>query len=170
MDGRMDGWMDGWIAILRPLKQSVISGRWFGDNEWLYAMEPCLRLKRSPPQAGLKSETDRSAGQRLTHRATGSPYRAFSHVVLFKYMLGCVCQCCYVDGNHLGPAIQSIVSLTSSFTGQLVKCFTTLLLNTLIFLVEKIKAAFAIAKASHIFSTKNIGKFQILTFEILTYR
>ena len=27
--------------------------------------------------------------------------------------------------------------------------------------------AFCIAKASHIFSEKNIGKFQILTFEIL---
>ena len=30
-----------------------------------------------------------------------------------------------IDKN-LGPIVQSIVSLTSSLTGQLVKCFTTL--------------------------------------------
>ena len=27
--------------------------------------------------------------------------------------------------THLGPVVQSIVSLTSSLRGQLVKCFTT---------------------------------------------
>ena len=30
------------------------------------------------------------------------------------------------------------------------------------------REAFALPKASHIFSTKHIGKFKILTFEILT--
>ena len=30
------------------------------------------------------------------------------------------------DIFHLGPVVQSIVSLTSSLRGQLVKCFTTL--------------------------------------------
>ena len=52
----------------------------------------------------------------------------------------------------------------SSLRDQLVKCFTALLPNTPIFFVEKC------AKASHIFSTKNIGVFEILTFEILTTR
>ena len=33
---------------------SVISGRWAGDNERLCAMEPRLRLSKSPSQAGLK--------------------------------------------------------------------------------------------------------------------
>ena len=66
--------------------------------------------------------------------------------------------------HNLAPVVQSIVSLTSSLRGQLIKCFTTLLPNTLIFFVEKMREAFA----SHIFSTKNIGIFQILTFEILT--
>ena len=66
--------------------------------------------------------------------------------------------------RFLGPVVQSIVSLTSSLRGQLVKCFTTLLLSTLIFFVEKMR------KASHIFSAKNIGIFQILMFEILTKR
>ena len=57
-----------------------------------------------------------------------------------------------------GPAtvVQSIVSVMSSLRGQLVKCFRTLLPNTLIFFVEKI------------FATKNIGKFQKLMFEILS--
>ena len=40
-----------------------------------------------------------------------------------------------------------------------VKCFMTLLPNTLIFFVEKIR--------EHIFSAKNNDIFQILTFEIL---
>ena len=43
-----------------------------------------------------------------------------------------------------------------------VKCFTTLYPNTLKFFVEKMR------EAPHIFSTKNISKFQILMFEILT--
>ena len=45
--------------------------------------------------------------------------------------------------TFLGPVLQSIVSLTSSLRGQLVKCFNTLLLNTLIFFVEKMREAFA---------------------------
>ena len=46
---------------------SVISGRWVGDYERLCAMEPRLRLKRPPDQAGLKPGTARSAGKHLTH-------------------------------------------------------------------------------------------------------
>ena len=33
---------------------------------WLYAMESRLRLRRSPPQAGLDSGIARSAGHHLT--------------------------------------------------------------------------------------------------------
>ena len=41
--------------------------------------------------------------------------------------------------KHLGPVVQSILSLTGLLRGQLVKCFTTLLPNTMIFFfVEKI--------------------------------
>ena len=64
----------------------------------------------------------------------------------------------------LGPVVQNIVSLTSSLRGQLVKCLTTFLTNKLIFFVGKMR------KASHICSTKNIGVFEILTFEILMTR
>ena len=46
----------------------------------------------------------------------------------------------------------------------------TLLPNTLIFFVEKMREAFANAKASHIFSAKNIGIFEIVRFEILMSR
>ena len=67
-----------------------------------------------------------------------------------------------------GPVVQSIVSLTSSLRGQLVKCFKTLLPNTLIFYVEKMREAFALQKLLTFFQTKNICIFEILTFEILT--
>ena len=44
---------------------------------------------------------------------------------------------CHHCKGILGPVVQSIVSLTSSLRGQLVKCITTLLPNTLIFLLKK---------------------------------
>ena len=47
------------------------------------------------------------------------------------------------NNAYLGPVVQSIVSLTSSLRGQLVKCLTTLLPNTQIFFVEKMREAFA---------------------------
>ena len=54
-----------------------------------------------------------------------------------------------------GPAIvQSIVSLTSLLRGQLVKCFTTLLPNRLIFFVEKMRKAFALQKLLTFFRQK----------------
>ena len=46
----------------------------------------------------------------------------------------------------------------------MVKCFRTLLPNTLKFFVEKMR------EASHIFSTKNIGVLEKLTSENLTKR
>ena len=50
--------------------------------------------------------------------------------------------------SNQGPVVQTIISLTSSVRGQLVKCFTTLQPNTLKFFVEKMR------EASQIFSTK----------------
>ena len=43
-----------------------------------------------------------------------------------------------------GPVVQSVVSLTSSLRGQLVKYFMSLLLNTLKFFVGKMREAFAV--------------------------
>ena len=54
----------------------------------------------------------------------------------------------------LGPVVQSIVSLTSSLGGQLVKCFTTLYPNTLNFFLEKMREAFAVQKLLTFFQQK----------------
>ena len=58
-----------------------------------------------------------------------------------------------IDHNQ-GPVVQSIVSLTSSFGGQLVKCFMTLLPNTPIFFAEKMREAFAVQKLLTFFQQK----------------
>ena len=62
----------------------------------------------------------------------------------------------YFNGsyNKQGPVVQSIVSLTSSLRGQLVKCFTTLQPNTLKFFVEKMREAFALQKLLTFFQQK----------------
>ena len=54
----------------------------------------------------------------------------------------------------LGPVVQSIVSLTSSLRGQLVKCLMTLLPNILIFFVEKVREAFVLQKLLTFFQQK----------------
>ena len=53
-----------------------------------------------------------------------------------------------------GPVVQSILNLTSSLRGQLVKYFTTLLLNTVKFFVEKMREAFALQKLLTLFQQK----------------
>ena len=53
-----------------------------------------------------------------------------------------------------GQVVQSMVSFTSLSRGQLVKCFTTLLLNTLIGFVEKMREAFAMQKLLSFFQQK----------------
>ena len=66
----LDGWMgEAFYDLFNSI--SVISGRWAGDKERLYAMEPRLRLKRSPSQAGLEPGTARSVSQRFTYCVTG---------------------------------------------------------------------------------------------------
>ena len=60
----------------------------------------------------------------------------------------------FVNVPAQGPVAQSIVSLTSSLRGQLVKCFTTLRPNTLIFFVEKMREAFALQKLLIFFQQK----------------
>ena len=59
-----------------------------------------------------------------------------------------------MDELPLGPVVQSMVSLTSSLRGQLVKCFTTLYPNTLIFFVDKMREAFASQKPLTFFQQK----------------
>ena len=56
--------------------------------------------------------------------------------------------------DFLGPVVQSIVSLTNTLRGHLVKCLTTLLPNILKFFVEKMRKAFALQKLLTIFQQK----------------
>ena len=56
--------------------------------------------------------------------------------------------------EQLGPVVQSIVSLTRSLRGPLVKCFMTLYPNTLKFFVEKMRKAFALQKLLTFFQQK----------------
>ena len=62
----------------------------------------------------------------------------------------------------MGQVFQSIVSLTSSLRDQLIKCFRTLLPNTLIFLVEKMREAFAVQKLHTFFQPKIVANFRYL--------
>ena len=55
---------------------------------------------------------------------------------------------------ELGPVVQSIFSLRSSLRGQLVKCFTTLLPNTLKIFDAKMREAFALQKLLTFFQQK----------------
>ena len=56
--------------------------------------------------------------------------------------------------KYQGPVVQSIVSLMCLLRGQLVKYFTTLLLNTVKFFVEKMREAFALQKLFTLFQQK----------------
>ena len=58
--------------------------------------------------------------------------------ILYKFQAICV--------------VQSIVSLTSSLRGQLVKCFTSLITNILIFLLKKCEKLLQCKSFSHFFN------------------
>ena len=60
----------------------------------------------------------------------------------------------HVKVLYLGPVVQSIVSLTSSLRGYLIKYFTTLLLNACILFVEKKREAFVLQKLLTFFNKK----------------
>ena len=64
--------------------------------------------------------------------------------------------------NDQGPGVKAIVRLTSSLRGQLIKRFSTLLPNTPIFFVEKMREAFALQKASHNFPIKILAYFRYI--------
>ena len=60
-----NGWMGNLWFKSFSTEFFLILGRWVSDG-WLYAMEFRLRLRRSPPQAGLESGTARSASHQFT--------------------------------------------------------------------------------------------------------
>ena len=57
---------------------------------------------------------------------------------------------------NLGPVVQSIVSLTSSLVVKMLTVLVSTTSNSQVFFAEKMRVAFANAKATHIFS-KNIS-------------
>ena len=61
---------------------------------------------------------------------------------------------------HQGLVDESIISLMSSLSNQLVKCFKTLLPNKLIFFVEKMREAFALQKFLPFFQQKILAYFR----------
>ena len=89
-----------------------------------------------------------------------------------KQMLRSICPTLriFMVAAPQGPVVQSIVSLTSSLRGQLSKCFASFITKYTDIFCGKNEKSFCTAKAFHIFSTKNTGIFEILTFEILTKR
>ena len=56
--------------------------------------------------------------------------------------------------KHMGPVVQSIVSLTTSLRRQLVKYMPTKLSNPLLFFVEKMSESFAVQKILTFFQQK----------------
>ena len=64
-----DGWMDDlqFYILFNSISVMSASGQWVGGDERLCAMEPHIRLKRSPPLAGLEFGTARFVGQCLSH-------------------------------------------------------------------------------------------------------
>ena len=77
------------------------------------AMESCFRFKRFPPQLISNPEP-------LYQQTSAKPTELQGPYLHIK--------CIKINSftNHQGPVVQSIVSLTSSLRGQLIKCFTTL--------------------------------------------
>ena len=62
---RTVGWMDDLQFYVLSASISIISGRWAGDYERLFAMEPSLRSKRSPHRVGLEPGIAGSESQPL---------------------------------------------------------------------------------------------------------
>ena len=60
---------------------------------------------------------------------------------------------------HLGPVVQSIVSLTSSLRAISLTIVADSIYNFLKFFAEKNVSSFCTAKATHIFSAKNFRIF-----------
>ena len=73
-----------------------------------------------------------------------------------------------VKCKHLGPVVQSIINLTSSLRDQLIKCLTTLYKYTEIFLLKKMREAFALQSCSHFFNKKywQISDIKVSNFNV----
>ena len=64
-----------------------------------------------------------------------------------------------MESLHLGPVVQSVVSLTSSLRVISLTVLADSIYNILIFFAEENVSGFCTAKAIHIFSVKNFSIF-----------
>ena len=69
--------------------------------------------------------------------------------------------------NILGPVGQSIVNLTSSLVVKMLTVLVSTISNSQVFLLKKIRVAFANAKATHIFSAKILAYMPYLMIKVL---
>ena len=66
------GWITDSQVHVRFNSISDITGRWKGDNERLFVLEPRLPIKGFLRSTGIEPRTGRSADQRCTHREPDS--------------------------------------------------------------------------------------------------
>ena len=74
----------------------------------------------------------------------------------------------YKINHKLGPVVQSIVSLTNSLVVKMLTVLVSTISNSQVFLLKKMRVAFANAKATHIFSTKILAYMPYLMIKYLT--
>ena len=105
----------------------------------LQVSRSCLAAALRPPKIAIKSQ--RSCACRKFYLLYCDSLAALR--ICTRVLSPGVFPCDVIDGSERlprvkqGPVVQSIDSLTSSLRYQLAKCFTTLSLNTLIFLLKK---------------------------------
>ena len=82
---------------------------------------------------------------------------------------------CKNNKKYLGPAVQSIVSFTSLFVVKVLTVLVITISNSQLFLLKKMRVAFANAKATHIFFSKNSvydifnDRSDMLIYDILSF-
>ena len=67
----------------------------------------------------------------------------------------------YIYVKHQGPVVQNVDSLTSSSMVKTLAVLVSAISNSQVFLLKKMWVAFADAKATHIFFSKNISIYAI---------
>ena len=71
------------------------------------------------------------------------------------------CKFFFSNFENQGPVIQSIISLPSSLVVKMLTALVSTISNSVVFLLKKMWVAFANAKATHIFFSKNISIYAI---------
>ena len=70
--------------------------------------------------------------------------------------------------EHQGPVVHSIVSLTSSLVVKMLTVLVSIISNSQVFLLKKMRVAFANAKATHFFPAKILSYMPYVMNKVLT--